>query len=224
MMTCRDVQNGLRLWEAGAAGGAELAPLVGHLETCPACASRYRTLLPLLRRDAGTAPTAVPPEFLPELDRAASDRFETGRAGAMEERIMARITARKTVPSGSRRAVPRYAARLAAAAAVLLAVIGFSRFVLPSLDRRDEVLVRFTLSAPDAAAVMLAGDFTDWDERALRLEDENRDGVWEASVRLRKGRTYTYNFVIDGETWIPDPGSALRVQDGFGGESSLLKL
>ena len=68
------------------------------------------------------------------------------------------------------------------------------------------------------------GDFTDWESSKITLKDPDGDGVWEAEVKLKKGDVYSYNFVIDGEEWIPDPNSLTQVDDGFGGKSSLLSL
>ncbi len=43
-------------------------------------------------------------------------------------------------------------------------------------------------------------------------------------MRLRRDRSYTYGFVIDGERWVPDPGAPETVEDGFGGVNSILRL
>ena len=85
-------------------------------------------------------------------------------------------------------------------------------------------MVRFVLDLPEARSVSLVGDFTEWKSDRYRLSRKNEEGRWEVRVRLRKNRVYTYNFVIDGEEWIPDPLAPYRVEDGFGGENSLLQL
>ena len=51
-----------------------------------------------------------------------------------------------------------------------------------------------------------------------------RSGTWEITIPLRKGSMYTYDFLVDGQRWIPDPGSRTQVDDGFGGLSSVLRL
>lgn len=88
----------------------------------------------------------------------------------------------------------------------------------------NEVVVRFELEAPGAKSVALVGNFTGWDASKLMMSDADRDGVWQISVRLKKDSVATYNFVIDGTRWVPDPRSPAQVEDGFGGQSSVLRL
>ena len=83
-----------------------------------------------------------------------------------------------------------------------------------------EIYVHFRLDAPDASSVHLAGDFTAW-EPSYELH-QSQPGVWTVVVPLEAG-VHDYAFVIDGETWTPDP-LATRVDDGFGGENSRLSL
>lgn len=77
----------------------------------------------------------------------------------------------------------------------------------------------FQLDAPEAHSVSVVGDFNDWDPAAQPLTRKN--GVWQAVVSLRKGRTYFYNFIIDGEKWITDPLQLLTSEDSFGKKSVL---
>jgi 1,4-alpha-glucan branching enzyme len=72
--------------------------------------------------------------------------------------------------------------------------------------------VTFEFFAPDAPIVFLAGDFNQWagqpggrihDLRfAMRGPDDH--GIWRAVIPLRSGR-YRYQYVMDGNTWVPDP-------------------
>ena len=66
----------------------------------------------------------------------------------------------------------------------------------------------FSFNAPAAATVMLVGDFTHWQERAISLR-RGRNGVWSATVSLEPG-TYHYRFIVDGE-WQDEPESTMRV-------------
>jgi 1,4-alpha-glucan branching enzyme len=86
------------------------------------------------------------------------------------------------------------------------------------------VTVHFVLNDPTARSVALAGDFTGWKGQGLQLHRETKTGEWELTVKLRKGGLYAYNFIVDGEKWIPDPSVPERIEDGFGGASSLLRL
>ncbi|MBN2534080.1 MAG: isoamylase early set domain-containing protein [Spirochaetales bacterium] len=92
---------------------------------------------------------------------------------------------------------------------------------IPGLNK-DIILVSFSLAAPEAESVSLVGNFNNWNPDTAKMVKEN--GIWEIKVELKKGQVYTYNYVINGEEWITDPDSLLNVDDGFGGESSILKL
>ena len=40
--------------------------------------------------------------------------------------------------------------------------------------------------------------------------------------RAQEGEDYQYQFLVNGETWIPDPKSPVKVDNGFGGVNSLI--
>ena len=67
--------------------------------------------------------------------------------------------------------------------------------------------VRFTLSAPLAKSVAIAGSFNQWNPHQDMLSDP-------------PGR-HEYLFVVNDEMWLPDP-FAPSISDGMGGENSLL--
>jgi 1,4-alpha-glucan branching enzyme len=71
----------------------------------------------------------------------------------------------------------------------------------------------FQLNAPEATKVLLAGDFTDWQKRAIPLKKGN-DGVWIVTVQLAPG-THNYLFMVDGE-WREDPECPTRVPNPYG--------
>jgi len=72
----------------------------------------------------------------------------------------------------------------------------------------------FRITEPDATSVLLVGDFTDWQQRAIPME-KGSGGVWTASVKLPLG-THNYLFIVDGE-WCDDPECPMRVPNPFGG-------
>jgi chromosome partitioning protein len=80
--------------------------------------------------------------------------------------------------------------------------------------------VLFTVEAPEAAQVQLAGDFNEW--QPADHEMEPADGVWQKLVRLAPGR-YRYRYVIGGE-WRNDPENAAVEPSPFGGYDSVLVL
>ena len=84
----------------------------------------------------------------------------------------------------------------------------------------DTVFVHFQLLAPEAQQVAIAGSFSGWTHEALPLVREN-GGLWSITLALPLGE-HQYQFVINGERWIPDPRSHAQVEDGFGGTNSVV--
>ncbi len=72
----------------------------------------------------------------------------------------------------------------------------------------------FHITEPNATGVLLVGDFTDWQQRPIKME-KGSDGVWAATVKLPPG-TYHYLFIVDGQ-WRDDPQCASRVPNPYGG-------
>jgi len=144
-------------------------------------------------------------------------RRDRRMAEASADAIMARVrqTSGRNRAPGSRIAMMAIAAVLVAALSSI-ATIGIIR-------SSATVEVRFVLSAPEASSVMLAADFNQWTPDGYALK-RSPDGHWEITVPLQKGKSYAYNFVIDGERWIVDPSTASRLDDGFGGSSSTISL
>ncbi|MCL5236367.1 MAG: glycogen-binding domain-containing protein [Nitrospirae bacterium] len=82
--------------------------------------------------------------------------------------------------------------------------------------------VRFSIKAPDAKRVAIAGSFNRWDTAKDALSGPDGDGVWSITLPLKDGR-YEYLFLIDGEKWLPDP-SVPSVNDEFGGRNSVIYI
>tara|TARA_Y100001970_G_scaffold264389_1_gene350950 strand:- start:375 stop:782 length:408 start_codon:yes stop_codon:yes gene_type:complete len=93
--------------------------------------------------------------------------------------------------------------------------------------------VLFQYDAPSARQVNLAGNFPDneWLKHGDRVDLMNddgengdriaNDGVWSIIKSLSPGR-YEYKFVIDRNTWVRDPNAFETIDDGYGGENSVL--
>ena len=79
----------------------------------------------------------------------------------------------------------------------------------------------FSLTAPAAGAVLLAGDFTGWAQSPVTMK-KLKSGVWQAVVSLVPGR-YEYRFLVDGQ-WADDPGCSLRQSNQFGGENCVCQV
>jgi 1,4-alpha-glucan branching enzyme len=71
----------------------------------------------------------------------------------------------------------------------------------------------FTILAPNAKSVCVAGDFTGWDLSPKPLK-KDKTGCWKVSVSLEPGR-HEYRFIVDGK-WIDDPQCVERVPNPFG--------
>ena len=79
----------------------------------------------------------------------------------------------------------------------------------------------FSLYAPEAGCVSLAGDFNSWNLDVHPLEKAS-DGLWERVVCLPPGR-YEYKFVVDGQ-WHNDPRCTVYTPNPFGGENCVVIL
>jgi 1,4-alpha-glucan branching enzyme len=75
----------------------------------------------------------------------------------------------------------------------------------------------FQLMAPDAEHVLLAGDFTEWEENAVVMK-RLKSGVWKLQVALETSSTIQYRFLVDGR-WVDDPECQARIPNGMGGEN-----
>jgi len=116
-----------------------------------------------------------------------------------------------------------YQAALTLAAALVIALVS-SLVTLGILKSNATVSIRFVLSAPEAETVTLVADFNDWSPDGHRLTRNEASGEWEILVPLKRGRSYVYNFLIDGEHWLPDPAAAGHIDDGLGGLASFISL
>lgn len=98
---------------------------------------------------------------------------------------------------------------------------------VPSTARTDSqpavVYVQFTIAAPGARSVEVAGDFNGWQPQGAQLRDPEGDGNWSGLVALPAG-VHKYMFVIDGRRWVSDPHAHRFVDDGFGMKNSLIAV
>jgi 1,4-alpha-glucan branching enzyme len=76
--------------------------------------------------------------------------------------------------------------------------------------------VTFSYLAPDAQSVLLAGDFTRWQEAPVTLK-KDKTGEWKRTVSLPPGR-YEYRLLVDGQ-WRDDPQCVTRQPNQFGSEN-----
>ena len=90
----------------------------------------------------------------------------------------------------------------------------------PSVPAVTSEGVMFTIAAPEAERVQLAGDFNNWTLDGNEMEAVG--GVWKKVVKLPPGR-YRYRYVVDGR-WLNDPLNAAVEPSPYGGDDSVLVM
>jgi 1,4-alpha-glucan branching enzyme len=76
----------------------------------------------------------------------------------------------------------------------------------------------FSIHAPAASTVLLAGSFTHWQQDALPMT-KTENGNWSITLPLAPG-TYYYRFIVDGE-WLDDPACTLHVDNPYGSRDNV---
>ena len=80
--------------------------------------------------------------------------------------------------------------------------------------------VRFSLFAPAARSVTIAGSFNQWDPEQAHLTGPDKKGLWTIILPISTGR-HEYRFVINNSEWILDP-AAPSIDDGLEGKNSFV--
>jgi len=81
--------------------------------------------------------------------------------------------------------------------------------------------IKFSLKAPDAMTVFLAGEFNSWSTNSDPLSKDS-SGIWTITKKLQPGK-YQYKFIVDGN-WKLDPENPQTADDGFGGKNSIIEV
>ncbi len=190
-------------------------------------------------RDAQRYLDGGPHGELSEAERRAADELVAAATAyrdalpALDARVDAAVLAELRQPRpGTRgwrwivhaRVRPVWVPLAAAAAALAVWVAGPRRTVVVpapvAATAPDTVFVQFQLAAPAAHSVAVAGSFNGWDPAALPMV-RAADGTWIATIALPVGE-HSYQFVLDGRQWRPDPTAHAQVDDGFGGTNSVI--
>ena len=80
----------------------------------------------------------------------------------------------------------------------------------------------FSLVAPEAREIYIAGDFNGWQQDAAAYRMTKYKGAWRKKLKLPPGR-YEYQFVVDGR-WCPDPVNPQRQANPYGSENSVMEV
>lgn len=78
--------------------------------------------------------------------------------------------------------------------------------------KKKDRIIEFSLHAPEAEEVCLAGSFNDWSQKADPLK--NATGTWKVRKKLEAG-PHEYKFVVDGE-WMLDPVCERTIENELG--------
>jgi len=81
--------------------------------------------------------------------------------------------------------------------------------------------VMFSLEAPNARAVMVAGDFNRWNVKTHPMKKDN-SWVWKKTLMLPPAR-YEYKFLVDGR-WRNDPKNDQTCPNCFGTLNNVLTV
>jgi 1,4-alpha-glucan branching enzyme len=81
--------------------------------------------------------------------------------------------------------------------------------------------VDFSLFAPEAKGVSLAGDFNQWDTQSLPMKKDHK-GFWKLQAQLPLGH-YEYKFYVDGN-WFEGSTGMEQVSNPFGTYNFVLEI
>lgn len=102
---------------------------------------------------------------------------------------------------------------------VCFSLIAFTQvFAEVTAKKNDDgtVDVTFFYGNPRAEEVVVAGDFTDWQDNAIPMEKGEKG--FTVTVQMKSGDVGNYKFISDGN-WTPDLRAPMTSDDGFGGKN-----
>jgi len=86
----------------------------------------------------------------------------------------------------------------------------------------DKKRVKFQIKAEEGNEVYVAGSFNDWNPRKDKLEHDDINGNYSATLSLPKGK-HEYKFVVNG-TWSLDLECPDWVPNGLGSLNSVITV
>lgn len=94
---------------------------------------------------------------------------------------------------------------------------GGNNFKTAPFETTDSTVIFFLQNNKRAKQVLLAGNFTAWQNNAVPMRQT--DSGWRLPVKLKPGK-YLYKFIVDGN-WITDPGNKTTENDEGGNTNSV---
>ena len=91
----------------------------------------------------------------------------------------------------------------------------------PTISKELYKEIEFSFYAPLAQDVKLAGSFSDWQKKAIRL-NPSETGHWKTKIRLKPGR-YEYRYLIDGQ-WENDQRKIEQIMNAHGSANNVLVI
>jgi hypothetical protein len=212
-MTDREsISRLLHLYAEGELSAEDRIRVQEHLQQCPYCANEL-ALIQYLTIFLRTCQLVEPPSSLKEDIISIIEDLPS-----YQPKIGEKVTTLLLQPVLSLFSGRMRWAGVTVMILVIVASLGIRLWLSPSpLESSTE----FMLFLPGVNSVTIAGQFNAWDKNANPLEDRDGDGIWIISLSLPRGR-YEYKFVVNGSEWVLDPNALARVDDGFGGDNSLL--
>jgi serine protease AprX len=86
----------------------------------------------------------------------------------------------------------------------------------------DQVSFYYFDPTNQAKRVAVVGGFNQWNPRGCELSSRS-PGFWQITLPAPPAGNYAYKFLVDDQ-WVHDPENLIRVEDGYGGFSSILEV
>ncbi|MEI6894157.1 MAG: isoamylase early set domain-containing protein [Colwellia sp.] len=87
---------------------------------------------------------------------------------------------------------------------------------------KDEAEVTFEFERNDVKSVSLHGDFNDW--QAIEMKFIKKSQSFKTKVRLPKGGTYHFRYLLDNTEWENDHAADQYLPNEFGSDNSVVTL
>lgn len=88
--------------------------------------------------------------------------------------------------------------------------------------QEDQISFYYFDPSNQAEQVSVVGSFNGWNARGYELRSRS-PGFWQITIPSPAAGNYAYKFLVD-DHWVHDPENLLRVEDGYGGFSSILEV